>query len=237
MPSDRDLLFGKIVVDQGYCTQGQVDQCLKAQALSERPMPLGRHLVDEGALTEEQHSRALEIQRKNMLAPDPVTRRSRQDVLFGKLAVREGFITEPRLNEALRLQALEGETRSLGEVLVSLGFLDADQVKALLSRQQKKIMHCPHCGLSFTVRTLAPEKRVDCPRCRGPLKDGKPSDSTRTDAEIDVRAQAAVAARSPAPGARKVSGLCRVCEAPFEEFPDSTGRLRCPRCLTLFVAK
>lgn len=239
MPTDRDLLFGQIVVKQGFCTQAQVEECIRIQALAERPMPLGRHLVEEGFLSEDQHSKILELQRKNLLVRDRVSGRSREEVLFGKLAVREGFLSQDQLNDGLRLQALPGETRTLGEILVSLGCLTFAQVSSLLSRQQKKIMHCPKCALSYTVRTVSSKKRVDCPRCMGLLEEGKPSDSTRTDAELDTAVAAALTAGGPlpAPEARRVKSVCQVCGGPFEGFLDSTNRIRCPRCRALFVAR
>ena len=55
MPSDNDLLFGKIVLSKGYCAQESLDWCLAIQSTSADRVPLGRILVDEGYLSEEQH--------------------------------------------------------------------------------------------------------------------------------------------------------------------------------------
>ena len=244
MPADSDLLFGKIAIVQGFCSKAKVDHCVKRQARSNRPMPLGRHLVDEGVITEEQHSKVLEIQRRNLRARDPVQKTSRETVLFGRLAVREGYLSEVQVNECLRLQGLDDETRPLGEIAVALGHLTSDQVKALLSRQLKKIMSCPECRLSYTVLSISTEPKLECPRCKGLLQEGKPGESTRVDAELDTQAVKSlksegedVSGETPPGAARRINVTCKICSHRFEGVVDSTSRVRCPSCLTRYVVR
>ena len=243
MPGDSDLLFGKIAVVQGFCSKSQVDHCLDLQSRSDRPMPLGRQLIDEGVITEEQHSKVLQIQRKNLRAFDPVQKASRETILFGKLAVRESYLSETQMNECLRLQALDDESRTLGEIAVALGYLTPDHVKLLLAKQLKKIMSCPKCQLSYTVLSISRDPQFQCPRCKGPLDEGKPSDSIRTDAEFDT-----ISARKlksiidqkpvdPENPLQTVKVTCKICGHPFNGAPDSTNRVRCPACQTTFVVK
>ena len=247
MPADTDLLFGKIAVTRGFCTQEQIDGCLAIQSTRRDRLPLGRILVNEGYLTEGQHSDVLAIQRKNMKVLDPLARQQKESVIFGKLAVREGLLTEEESNECLKEQAKQGERRALGEIMVSRGYLTGAQVKLLLAKQEKRIMSCPACRLSFTVLTITREKTIGCPRCKGPLRDGKPSDSTRTDAEFATRTLRATkrelppgsaeASRVIPPEAVKVTLRCVICDHSFGEFLDSTGRVRCPACHTTFLPK
>lgn len=248
MPSDSDLLFGKIATQQSFCTRQQIEWCVAIQSTSKVPLPLGRILVNEGYLTEEQHSRILAIQRGNLKAPDPQhDRQEKEALLFGRLAVREGFLTQEEANDCLREQSKEGEKRALGEIMVARGYLTSSQVKLLLGRQEKKIMHCPACRLSFTVLTISKEKSILCPRCKGPLRDGKPTDSTRTDAEFATRTLQAAkkelprAAQDPSrvipPAAVRMKTQCVICDRAFEEALDSTGRVRCPHCHATFVPR
>jgi hypothetical protein len=248
VPSDHDLLFGKLAVKKGHCTQERLDRCLAIQAALTLRIPLGRILVQEGFLTEEQHSLILDLQRANMSAIDPLLRKQRESILFGKLAVRVGLLTPVEANECLARQAAEGEKRSLGEIMISSGFMTARQVKDLLARQQKKIMSCPTCVLSFTVLSISHGKKtIACPRCKGPLVDGKPSDSMRTDAEFATQVlritkrEAAPGIQADSriipPGAAKIKTRCVICEKLLEGTLDSTGRLRCPICNTTFVPK
>jgi ribosomal protein L37AE/L43A len=242
--ADQDILFGRIALHRKFCTQAQLDECLFLQANSPDPIPLGQFLLREGYLTQDQHVEILTLQRKRLAAIDPIHKVSKEAVLLGKLALREKLLTEFNLNVCLRLQAQSGEKRTIGEILVAEGYLKPDQVKALLARQQKKIMSCPKCALSFTVLTVSKSKIIACPRCKGPLTDGKPSESVRTDAELETAVAATLKKAEPPPAAkskpseslRMVKMTCPMCEKPFVEPVDSRGCVNCPHCQSSFSA-
>jgi Zn finger protein HypA/HybF involved in hydrogenase expression len=181
-----------------------------------------------------------------MSAVDPQSKKQRESILFGKLAVREGLLTAAQANECLEKQ--EAEKGSLGEILVAKGFLTAEQVRDLLASQEKKIMYCPTCILTFTVLTISQGKKaVSCPRCKGPLAEGRLADSTGTDAEFSTKVLRATkrelppgsldASRVIPPEAVKTKTTCVICDQPVEGKLDSTGRLRCPVCHSTFVPK
>jgi hypothetical protein len=245
--ADQDLLFGKIAVARQYCTQEQLDKCLILQANSRDRVPLGQLLRTEGYISDDQHSQILELQRKQLSAPDPVNKVTKESILLGKLAVRMSYLTEEELNDCLRLQAQPGEKRTIGEILVAKGFLKAEQVKALLSRQQKKIMSCEYCSLSFTVLTTSRNKFIACPKCKGVLKEGKPSDSVRTDVHLETSTANQIrkaAEKKPKPAEKSslsasvkmVRMKCPMCGKEFCEPVDSKGRVDCPHCLSSFSA-
>lgn len=247
MPADEDLLFGKIAVSRGFCSQEQIDECVRMQSFDNSPPPVGDLLLFKNYLTPEQHREVLKLQLERMQAEDPVGKLPKESVLFGKLAVREKLMTQDQANECLREQAKPGETRSIGEIMIAKGYLDSNQVKDLLSRQLKRILACPACRLSFTVFSISGGKKVDCPRCKGPLQEGKPGGSTRTDAEFATQVVRAVKAGVP-PGARDstrvvpvtakpVKATCVICDTSFEAPLDTTGRLRCPSCNSTFTPK
>jgi protein-arginine kinase activator protein McsA len=244
--ADQDLLFGRIAIARKFCTQAQLEECLKIQASTQDRLPLGQILLSEGFVTEQQHSEILAIQRKNLMTVDPVRKLSKESILLGKLAVRERLVKEEDVNVCLRLQAQTGEKRSLGEILVEQGHMTHVQLKGLLGKQSKRIMSCPVCSLSFTVLSISRSKIVPCPRCKGPLRDGKPSDSVRTDAQFDTSvtrrlkeespAAAAKAAPSPSSSVRMVKMTCPICSKAFHEPVDSKGRVDCPSCFSSFSA-
>ena len=244
MGADQDLLFGKIAVNRKYCTADQLEKCILLQANSRDRVPLGQILRREGYITEDQHSEILAIQRKNLTVIDPVSKVSKESILLGKLAVREGLASEADVNLCLRLQAKDGEKRSLGEIMVEQGYLTAPQVKQLLSKQHKRIMSCTTCKLSFTVLSSTQAKNVNCPRCKGPLKEGKPTDSVRTDAHLETSVSNRIrkeAEKSEPPLAttgtfRMVKMTCPMCSKPFQEPVDSKGRVDCPNCFSTFSA-
>lgn len=250
MPASRDLLFGQIAVNQKFCTPAQVDECARLQLQMQsphQPAPkLGEILVEKGYLTRDQIGRVLEIQKRNFSSVDPLVKKRKEAVLFGKMAVRQGLATQEEVDEALRLQAQPGEKRSLGEILVSKNYLTAVQVTELLGRQLKKVMNCSVCRLTFTVLTLSDRKRIECPKCQAPLEEGRFSDSTRTDAEFATQVLRAVKAGVPGAGkdsrvipapSEKHPVTCVVCDASFQAPVDTTGRVRCPTCHTTFTPK
>ena len=246
MGADQDLLFGQIAVNRKYCTQAQLDKCLALQANSRDRVPLGQILRREGYVSDDQHSQILALQRRNLSAIDPVQKVSKEAILIGKLAVREKFMTEQDVNTCLRLQARSGEKRSVGEIMVEQGFLTPERLKSLLARQQKKIMSCPACRLSFTVLTVSKSMIILCPRCRAPLQEGKPTDSVRTDAQLETAVSRRIKKENapapppphaaPAYALRKVQMTCPICSKPFHEPVDSKGRVDCPHCLSSFSA-
>jgi hypothetical protein len=225
--------------------QDEIDRSLLLQATGPEHLPLGRIMVNEGFLSEDQHSQVLAIQRKNLAAPDPVSKKDREGHLFGKLALREGLLSQEEVNDCLKAQAREGEKRTLGEIMISKGYLTPAQVKLLLGKQEKKLMSCPTCQLSFTVLTISREKNIDCPRCRKPLQDGKPTESTRSDAEFatailraakeEVPPESLSASRIILPGSQKLRLKCPICEKQIQADLDSTGRVRCTLCHSTFV--
>ncbi|HVE38924.1 MAG TPA: hypothetical protein VNM14_03485 [Planctomycetota bacterium] len=247
MPADEDLLFGKLAVSEGYCTQSQIDECVRIQSYDKSGTALGELLLFKGHISAPQHAKVLELQKKNLQSVDPLAKKRKEAQLFGKLAVREGLLTEDEVNDCLREQGQQGEIRTLGEIMVDKGYLSVDKVKELLSKQLKKVMACPACKLSFTVMTLSQDKKIDCPRCKGPLQEGKANREVRTDAEFATQTIRTVKAGLP-PGtapetrrvpvaAKSVKAQCVICDHAFSGPLDSTGRLRCPSCNTSFSPK
>jgi ribosomal protein L37AE/L43A len=243
MASEADLGFGKIALAKGFCTQQQIDECLQMQAMSEDAPSLGELLLYKSFLTPEQHAQIEKELKRDPPKPDRAPAGQEESVLFGKLAVQEGLLLPEVVEKCLRDKSAPGETRSLGEILVARGFLTQTQVRQLLAKQQKKIMSCPVCRLSFTVHTRSQAKVIQCPRCKGPLQEGKPSASVRTDAEFATTvlrmSRPAPAApektpRSSAPQAPAVRVTCVVCDDVFQSEVDPNGRVRCPSCNATF---
>jgi len=242
--ADQDLFFGKIAASRKYCTAAQIDKCIAIQANSRDRVPLGQILLREGYITQDQHSEILGIQRRNMAAIDPINKVSKESLLIGKLAIREKLVSEEDVNACLRLQAKDGEKRSIGEILVEKGFLSPAQLKGLLTKQQKRIMSCSKCRLSFTVLSSTQAKVVACPRCKGMLQEGKSSDSVRTDAHLETstsnrirkEAQKTSPKTEPSASIRMVKMTCPMCSKPFVEPVDSKGRVDCPHCFSTFSA-
>jgi hypothetical protein len=174
---DDNDQFALAALRLGFCTAEQIEQCLKIQLSTDERLSLGQSLLREGFITDAQYSKILETQRKGarreVAAPAASpTPQEQEDELLGKLAVREGWITESNVSACLRARKAGSSPRSLVEVLVDQGYLDAAGAKKLQARLSRRQMSCSTCTVSFTVLSLARSAVVPCPRCRRPLAEG-----------------------------------------------------------------
>ncbi len=172
MPSPQERLLGRIALASGMITQEQLDQCLGLQEGSRTAKPLGDLLLDRGYITPEQRGRLLSMQKKHLAeAQEAVPRmEGRDEPVFGRMVLRKGLITSEQLNECLRQQERDlerGRPRNLGQVMVEKGYLSREQVKSVLTEQQKVIVICNGCGARFNAS--AGSKLPKCPSCGGAL--------------------------------------------------------------------
>lgn len=156
-----------------------------------------------------------------------------EDMLLGRLAVRERMCTQDQVNECLQIQSLTQSTAPLGDILLYKGYLSDLQLKNLLARQHKRVMACLACQLSFTVVTLSDGKAARCPRCKGALEAAGDDRLLRTDAEFSTRKVPLVA--PPVGSQEDVS--CVICDHSFRAARDASGRVRCPSCQSSFSPK
>ncbi|MHC4606371.1 MAG: hypothetical protein ACYTAF_05505, partial [Planctomycetota bacterium] len=218
----------------------QLDECVRIQSAGTPKIPLGEILLQRGYLSRDQVSHVLDIQQKNLLALDPLQKKKREDVLFGRIVVRQKLATADQVNECLRAQASHRDAKSLGEVMVEQGYISQEQVKHILAHQLKKIMRCSSCDLNFTVVSSTGGKNARCPRCKGALEEVKKEQSVATDGEFEtmqVRSVRAKITEVVAPDAKPVRARCVICDCTFESKLDLTGRARCPQCHTSFTPK
>lgn len=249
MPSNADLLLGKIAVKLRYLTEEQLREAIRIQSAQSPPRPLGEILVEQKFLTPEQLRTALEIQRRKLEAVDPRLREKKNAVLFGKIAVKMGLATEAQVNECLRIQETEGaQGRSLGEIMVEKGYLTREQLHKILAAQQKILMRCPKCSLTFNVLSTRGGAGAKCPRCKGPLEKVQPASRRipiAPDAEFgtmiaraaDLHGRPQPPADKHATTARMIRTSCVICGETFTDAPDETGRVSCPKCHSSFTPK
>jgi hypothetical protein len=173
--------FRRAALKLRVCTAQQIERCLAIQSNTRENLSLGQSLLREGFISEAQYSKVLETQRKDARSEASAaatgstpssTPQERVDVLLGKLAVREGWITEAQIRSCLRAGKSGPVPRSLLQVLVDEGHLDARGAAELQARCSPRRMSCSACAVSFTVLSLARSAIVPCPRCRRPLAEG-----------------------------------------------------------------
>ncbi len=191
MSSDSDVLFGKIAMQLGLLTREQIDAAVALQELEDKPRPLGEILVDKRYITQGELQKILEQQKFNLSKVDGVTQQKKEDILFGKVAIREGLATADEVNECLREQAKmesDGSVRRLGELMVERGILSTTQVQKILERQKRRIMVCKGCKARYNVPTIDEGKGVKCPRCGGEVVLPTEMGGIQVDGSFDANA-------------------------------------------------
>lgn len=244
MPSDAEKLLGKIALKLNYVDEKTLDAALKLQEASPSK-PLGEILVERKAINPKQLEHLLKLQKDRMQSVDPRLRKRKESVLFGKLVVTQKLATLEQVNECLRLQAQDkGTGQTLGEVMVEKGYIKPEDVRRVLGSQKKKTMHCAACNLSYTVITTTGSTKIKCPKCKGLLVEHKKSESVKVDAEFGTMIARAVDLQlAPPKVARAASSTnmmrtrCVICDNEFVGTLDSTGRIRCPKCHSIFTPR
>jgi hypothetical protein len=124
-----------------------------------------------------------------MAAVDPVNKVSKESLLIGKLAVREGYVSEEKVNACLRIQARDGEKRTIGEIMVQKGYLTPAELKTLLSKQQKRIMGCPSasCRSRSSPRPTRRSCRAPAARGRSRRESHRLGPDRRPPRDVDVQ--------------------------------------------------
>jgi len=130
--SDADRLFGELAVRLYLTTRRDLSRALKAQreARDAGGSPaIGEVMVGLDMLSEDQVSAVLEAQQ----VYDDTT----VETLYGKLAVKNGFITQTDLEAALKIQQRTGRRLRVGEVLVKKSYMTWEQHEAILAAQER----------------------------------------------------------------------------------------------------
>jgi hypothetical protein len=189
--TDNDK-FAEIALSLGYCTSDQIRRCHTIQGDTTENLSLGQSLLREGFISGDQYSQVLKLLRASLKKRSPLpedenpslkatsapipevpTAQAREDELLGKLAVREGWLTSADLKRCLEGEMAGTPRRPLGEILVARGHLTPARAKELLARVSRRLMFCRTCDKSFTVLSIAFSREVACPKCSGPLEEGK----------------------------------------------------------------
>lgn len=97
---------------------------------------------------------------------------SKNDEQFGALAVQANYISKAELKEALeelKKREGKGERTTLDRVLVDLGMMLAVQIETVQSKQKRRVVFCPACGMKLNVFTFKVGQRIKCTHCQRSL--------------------------------------------------------------------
>ena len=130
--ADPSRLFGEIAVRLFMLSRRDLDRGLRAQREARNAggdPSMGEVLTGLEILTSEQVEAVLSAQ--------AVYDDKNVESLYGKIAVKNRFITQADLDEALRVQERTGRRLRIGEVLVKKSYLTWEQHEAVLRAQER----------------------------------------------------------------------------------------------------
>ncbi|MHC4661563.1 MAG: protein kinase domain-containing protein [Planctomycetota bacterium] len=160
-----ELLFGKVALEYGFTTRDRVIECAREQETVRRDRKIGEIMVEKGYLSDEEVATILDLQRKSLELPMDETKQRKDQILFGRLLIAEGLITEEQLRDALKEKTRReqlGQKVQLGQILVEGGFLTVDQAQDMLFKQGKEILICPKCFTQYNVRLMDEKSEIRC---------------------------------------------------------------------------
>ncbi len=173
MLAPKDILFGRLAISMGFLTREQLDEAVKYQKERAPNCPLGLVLVDKGFIQAEDLQELISAQKEAFQLVDPTRMQKIEDAIFGQIAVKENLLQQDAVHQALRDQAIEVDTggkRRIGEILVELGLLSAEQVEWVLAVQRRRFVVCSGCGAQFNIEKLEPGKKFKCGKCKATLE-------------------------------------------------------------------
>ncbi|MBI4574939.1 MAG: hypothetical protein HY722_01610, partial [Planctomycetes bacterium] len=172
MATEQEVLFGRLAVRLGLCTELQVQEAIQVQARSPIPRPLGSILVELGHLTKEQRTEVADAQVERLELPPENARERKEDLVLGKLIVKQGLLPRKAVARALRVQIRmenEGRLVRLAQILLDEGALDRGQLAEVLEFQRTHVLTCPRCLAQFNLVGFQEGKRFKCRQCEAVL--------------------------------------------------------------------
>lgn len=168
MPKRGLDLFGQIAIQKSFINQEQLDDALRLQEEKFPTVPIGLLLVKLGHLTLSEAQAISGFQDHVLNERSRYVRLNRREFRFGGLLIEYGFATKDQVHECVRIQAQEwarGVQLRLGEIMVKKGYLTADDVRTVLTLQDKKILACRACKTQTNVAGYSPGAKVTCTKC------------------------------------------------------------------------
>jgi hypothetical protein len=173
MPYSTDGLVGKLALQRGMISPGQLKECLAEQAALQKAgqkRPLGVIMVSRGLMKDEDLLDLLDEQKKVLTERSNYTQVAKEDRLFGQILLKQGVATSDEINQALRLQAEAAERGEipvprLGQILIQMGVTEEKAIQQTLKIQYKTLYECPGCTLKYNLVEADPLKQYRCKKC------------------------------------------------------------------------
>lgn len=180
---EEELMLGKIAIERGLISYDQLNGCIRQQereVLEGDPnmtvgrktqgRPLGVIMVAQGIITDAQLLELYEEKRKRIEALRQYKLIEKGELMLGQLLIKFNKATANQVNKCLEVQRKMAEqgvspVPRIGEILVSHGFVDQETIKAVLQHQNKKIMFCVGCNMTYNVVGVEDGRQYKCRKC------------------------------------------------------------------------
>lgn len=192
MPSRKDLILGRIMIERSLVTEQQLEECFQAQLVSpadpnatlgtSNTRPLVNVALERGYIKQAVAAELLEEQLRRLRIIENHEKMARGELALGQLLVRNKKATQIQINKCLEIQqrmAQQGKSPvpRLGELLIEHGYVDARTIQDLLRQQKKDLLICTKCGRSYNVIGVDPARTYKCTSCGGTLQTREMLDS------------------------------------------------------------
>ncbi len=167
-----DELFARLALQLGILDQKKIHSAMQLQSRQKPPKPLGQILMEMGAVTPADMDRILVAQRAMVQREAELSRNTRSDHLFGKVAIRLKYCTEDQLVGCLDEQDEQPKDQRmrLGDIMVKRGVLTAAQVRKILDTQRGLILYCPSCDTEYNTVMFKAGASLQCYKCGSPMR-------------------------------------------------------------------
>jgi hypothetical protein len=171
MAEKVDLAFGEIALKTGKVSKETLDKCVEIQHTLPSWKPLGVVIMEQGYLTEDEVSDILKIQKRNMEAMSIQRRQMGEDNIFGRIAIKLGYVTLPQVEECLRVQLelAKDYLLRLGEIMIKKGYLNKKQLTEIITYQEKRLITCPQCTTRYNMILFNGGVKFPCYKCEKEL--------------------------------------------------------------------
>ena len=195
-----DFLVGRIALERGLLSEEQLADCLQDQRKNAGEQ-LGTIMLRRGLIGQSDLDSLLEERKRRLSDALDLSDPKLEDVLLGRILVRQGLVKEAQVYECLRVIAEMGEAGRkpprLGELLVRKGHLPIDTVDRTLLDRKKQSLHCPSCRAKFSSSSAKPGRKPSCLHCGELLELREDSGETTDLIRIGMPEDAARAAKDP----------------------------------------
>ncbi len=251
MPGPEDEIIGKLAIQLGLISPGQLDQLMELSQQFKKP--IASILTEQGAVSPDDIQRINTLRKLNLESEGPPGSPKQDAIVLARHMVQEKIMDRTTAEEILREMAAEDWTKTLEDAAADRGVATREKIAELKSLKQKRSMHCPKCNLNFNVKSVSGRKEIDCPKCKGRLEERQAPGAAEAGAltkgtvefkttvmkaiEPDRPPAPSAKPAKPAPKGKTINVQCIICDTMFTSEIDLGGRVKCTSCGSSFDPK